>query len=59
MPNTPFRKRVTLARHADLALRQQQRRAADAKLELRRALEWAARLEGTLPSVVLDPPTAI
>jgi hypothetical protein len=30
------------ARHAELAMRQQQRRAADAKLELRRALEWAA-----------------
>ncbi len=47
------------ARHAELAMRQQQRRAADAKLELRRALEWAARFEGTLPTdVVADPPNA-
>jgi len=33
------------ARSADVALRRQQRATADARLELRRALEWVARLE--------------
>ena len=33
------------ARSTDVALRRQQRATADARLELRRALEWVARLE--------------
>jgi hypothetical protein len=33
------------ARTADVGLRRQQRATADARLELRRALEWVARLE--------------
>lgn len=35
------------ARGAEVALHQQQRKTSDAKLRLRRALEWLARLEGT------------
>ncbi len=35
------------ARAAEVALHQQQRKTSDAKLALRRALEWLARLEGT------------
>ncbi len=33
------------ARTTDVAMRRQQRATADARLELRRALEWVARLE--------------
>ena len=33
------------ARNAEMALRRQQRATADSRLELRRALEWVARLE--------------
>ena len=49
-----------VARRSELTLHQRQRTATDAKLELRRALEWLARIEGAsravgdLPSRELD-----